>query len=297
MESTNVIFDDDKYPGLEYLEENEAETLKFDNLKLDNNFEDQVKDNTDDRVEEEIRGERDDSSASHANNEVNKDNSSHQNHHTIKRDRSHTRDIIIGDPNAGVRTISATANECMHACFLSQIEPKKIKEALIDPDWIAAMQEKLNQFERSKVWELVPAPRNRSIIGTKWVYRNKMDENGIVTRNKVVAKGYSQKEGFDYDETFAPVARLEAEEVSVQQPPGFEDPKFLNFVYKLLKPLYELKQVPRACAVISTHENDNQVMTMVVNCGIKGVAMEFNDLDLNKAPGIPTEKMGATPSS
>ena len=140
------------------------------------------------------------------------------------------------------------------------------------------MQEELNQFERNKVWELVPAPKNRSIIGTKWVFRNKMDENGIVTRNKarLVAKGYSQEEGIDYDETFAPVARLEAiriflafaahsnfkvyqmdvksafqngeleEEVYVQQPPSFEDPEFPNFVYKLLKALYGLKHAPRA---------------------------------------------------
>ena len=96
----------------------------------------------------------------------------------------HTREAIIGDPIAGVRTRSATANECLHACFLSQVEPKKTEEALMDPDWISAMQKELNQFERNKVWELVPSPKKRSIIGTKWVYRNKMDENKIVTRNK-----------------------------------------------------------------------------------------------------------------
>ncbi|KAL8109280.1 hypothetical protein AgCh_025395 [Apium graveolens] len=140
------------------------------------------------------------------------------------------------------------------------------------------MQEELNQFERNKVWELVPAPRNRNIIKTKWVYMNKMDENGVVTRSKarLVAKGYSQEEGMDYDETFAPVIRLEAiiifltfaahsnfkvyqinmksaflngeleEEVYVQQNPGFEDIEFPNFVYRLLKALYMLKQAPRA---------------------------------------------------
>ena len=74
------------------------------------------------------------------------------------------------------------------------------------------MQEELNQFERNEVWKLVPRPKDRNVIGTKWVFRNKMDENGIVTRNKarLVAKGYSQEEGIDFDETFAPVARLEA---------------------------------------------------------------------------------------
>ena len=121
---------------------------------------------------------------------------------------SHNQNAIIGDPNAGVRTRSATANECLHACFLSQVEPKKTEEALMNPDWVSAMQDELDQFERNKVWELVPTQKNRSIIGTKWVFMNKMDENGMVTRNKArsVAKGYTQEEGIDYDETFAPVA-------------------------------------------------------------------------------------------
>ena len=74
------------------------------------------------------------------------------------------------------------------------------------------MQEELNQFERNKVWKLVPKPKNRTVIGTKWVYMNKMDEASIFIRNKArsVAKGYSQQEGIDFDETFAPLARLEA---------------------------------------------------------------------------------------
>ncbi|WJZ85971.1 hypothetical protein VitviT2T_005477 [Vitis vinifera] len=116
-----------------------------------------------------------------------------------------------------------------------------------------AMQEELNQFERSEVWELVPRPQNQSVIGTRWVFRNKMDENGIIIRNKarLVAQGFNQEEGIDYEEIFAPIARLEAirmllvfacfkgfvlyqmdvkrvllngfinEEVYVEQPPGF----------------------------------------------------------------------------
>ena len=74
------------------------------------------------------------------------------------------------------------------------------------------MQEELNQFERNEVWELVPRPNDQSVIGTKWVYKNKMDENGIIIRNKarLVAQGYNQQEGIDYEETFAPVTRLEA---------------------------------------------------------------------------------------
>ena len=94
--------------------------------------------------------------------------------------------------------------------FLSQLEPKNVKEAL--NDWIIAMQEELNQFERSKVWNLVPRPNDHSIIGTKWIFRNKMDEHSNIVRNKarLVTQGYSQEKGIDYEETYAPVARLEA---------------------------------------------------------------------------------------
>ncbi|GJY09730.1 retrovirus-related pol polyprotein from transposon TNT 1-94 [Tanacetum coccineum] len=78
--------------------------------------------------------------------------------------------------------------------------------------WIVAMQEELNQFIANDVWELVPQPKNMTIIGTKWVFRNKLDENGIVSRNKsrLFAQGYNQQKGIDYDETYAPVARLES---------------------------------------------------------------------------------------
>ena len=107
--------------------------------------------------------------------------------------KSHPFELIIGDAGDGVKKRSVTQNECLYISFLSQEEPKKVEEALQDADWVLAMQEELNQFERNKVWKLVPKPKNRTIIGTKWVYRNKMDWAGIVTRNKarLVAKGYS----------------------------------------------------------------------------------------------------------
>ncbi|GJW67395.1 retrovirus-related pol polyprotein from transposon TNT 1-94 [Tanacetum coccineum] len=162
--------------------------------------------------------------------------------------------------------------------FLYKEEPKKVSEALKHPGWVDAMQDELNQFAKNKVWTLVPAPYGKTIIGSKWVFKNKRDKTGIVRKNKarLVAQGYNQQEGIDYDETFAPVARLEAikiflafatymnfivyqmdvksaflngklkEEVYVKQPPGFERNKFPNHVCKLDKSLYGLKQAPRA---------------------------------------------------
>ncbi|GJR82225.1 retrovirus-related pol polyprotein from transposon TNT 1-94, partial [Tanacetum coccineum] len=177
------------------------------------------------------------------------------------------------------RTLRSQAqNQSNFFCFISTIEPKNVNEALADESWIVAMQEELNQFIANDVWELVPQPRKLTIIGTKWVIRNKLDENGIVSRNKarLVAQGYNQQEGIDYDETYAPVARLESirillayacaldfklfqmdvksaflngfinEEVYVAQPPGFIDFEKPDHVYKLKKALYGLKQAPKA---------------------------------------------------
>ncbi|GJX23126.1 putative ribonuclease H-like domain-containing protein [Tanacetum coccineum] len=141
------------------------------------------------------------------------------------------------------------------------------------------MQDELLQFKLLKVWTLVDLPRDKWEIGTKWVFRNKKDERGIVVKNKarLVAQAHTQEEGIDYDEVFAPVARFEAirlflayaffkdfvvyqmdvksaflygkieEEVYVCQPPGFEDLHFPDKVYKVEKALYGLHQAPRAC--------------------------------------------------
>ncbi|GJR58034.1 retrovirus-related pol polyprotein from transposon TNT 1-94 [Tanacetum coccineum] len=153
------------------------------------------------------------------------------------------------------------------------IEPKNVNEALGDESWFIAMQEELNQFVANDVWDLVPLPMSQTVIGTKWVFRNKLDKNGIVSRNKarLVAQGYNQQEGIDYDETYAPVARLESirillaiayandfklyqmdvksaflnefinEEVYVAQPSGFIDFEKPNYVYKIKKTLYGIK--------------------------------------------------------
>jgi len=158
------------------------------------------------------------------------------------------------------------------------MEPKNVYEALTNSDWIVAMQDELHQFERNQEWHLVPKPKNRTIIGTKWAFRNKLDEQGTVTRNKarLVVQGYNQEEGIDYEETFAPIARIEAiriliafatymkfklyqmdvisvflngylkEQVYVTQPPDFENTEFPNYIFKLDKALYGLKQTLRA---------------------------------------------------
>ncbi|GJU85510.1 ribonuclease H-like domain-containing protein [Tanacetum coccineum] len=147
----------------------------------------------------------------------------------------HPKDQIIGDPRSAVQTRGMTKKSsgehamisyiqkqrrtnhkdfqnCLFACFLSQQEPTKIAQALDDESWVEAMQEELLQFKIQKVWTLVDLPYGKKAIGTKWVYRNKKDERGIVVRNKarLVAQGYKQEEGIDYDEVFAPVARIEA---------------------------------------------------------------------------------------
>nr|GEU65808.1 copia protein [Tanacetum cinerariifolium] len=163
-------------------------------------------------------------------------------------------------------------------------EPKRVHQALKDPSWIEVMQEELLQFKMQKVWVLVDLPYGKRVIGTEWVYRNKKDEKGIVIRNKarLVAQGHTQDERIDYEEVFAPVARIEAirlflayasfmrfmvyqmdvksaflydtieEEVYVCQPSGFEDPDHPNKVYKVVKALYGLHQAPRACTPIDT---------------------------------------------
>ncbi len=124
----------------------------------------------------------------------------------------HSKELILDDPSQPIRTRASLRNLNNHLAFVLHFEPKRIEEAEKDVNWINAMQEELNQFTRNKVWNLVERPSEYPIIGTKWIYKNKLDENGIVIRNKarLVAKGYNQEEGIDFDETFAPVARLEA---------------------------------------------------------------------------------------
>ncbi|GKA31965.1 ribonuclease H-like domain-containing protein [Tanacetum coccineum] len=178
---------------------------------------------------------------------------------TTRIHKDHPLEQIIGDIHSAPQTRWMTKNVTEHE----------------------AMQEELLQFKLQQVWTLMDLPHGKRAIGTKWVYRNKKDERGIVIKNKarLVAQGYTQEEGIDYDEIFAPVARIEAirlflayasfedfvvylmdvksaflygkidEEVYVCQPPRFEDPEFPDKVYKVEKALYGLHQAPRACTM------------------------------------------------
>ncbi|GKE94105.1 putative ribonuclease H-like domain-containing protein, partial [Tanacetum coccineum] len=180
---------------------------------------------------------------------------------------------------------SETSNDKVE---MPKIKTVKMSEPIIeewesdskeDESWIDAIKEELLQFKIQKVWIIVDFPYGNKAIGTKWVYRNKKDKRGVVVRNKarLVAQGHRQEEEIDYDEVFAPVARIEViriflafasymgfivyqmdvksaflygiidEEVYVSQPPGFVDLKYPKRVYKVVKALYGLHQAPGAC--------------------------------------------------
>ncbi|KAI3758874.1 hypothetical protein L6452_06446 [Arctium lappa] len=205
--------------------------------------------------------------------------------HQTRTQKNHPPQLVIGDINSpritrhqsklgGLKDLQSG----LLSCFLYHIEPKKAYDAMKDPSWIEAMQEELLQFKLQDVWDLVDLPPRQRAIGTKWVFRNKKDERGIVIKNKarLVAQRYTQEEGIDYEEVFAPISRIEAirlflaytsfmqfrvfqmevksaflygtidEEVYVCQLPGFENPNFPDKVYKLKRTLYGLHQAPRA---------------------------------------------------
>ncbi|GJX45511.1 retrovirus-related pol polyprotein from transposon TNT 1-94, partial [Tanacetum coccineum] len=201
--------------------------------------------------------------------------------HNSKWTKDHPLENIIGELARPVSTrlqLHEQALFCYYDAFLTSVEPKTYKDALTQSCWIEAMQEELNEFERLEVWELVPRPDKVMVITLKWIYKVKLDELGGILKNKarLVARGYRQEEGIDFEESLAPVSRLEAiriflafaahmnmaiyqmdvktaflngnlrEEVYVSQPDGFVDPDNPNHVYKLKKALYGLKQAPRA---------------------------------------------------
>ncbi|GJU56746.1 retrovirus-related pol polyprotein from transposon TNT 1-94 [Tanacetum coccineum] len=205
----------------------------------------------------------------------------HPHNHLGKWSKDHPLDNVIGNPSRPVSTRKQLATDalwCLYNSVLSKVEPKNVKTAMDEACWFEAMQEEIHEFDRLQVWELVPKPDCVMIIALKWIYKVKLDEYGDVLKNKarLVAKGYRQEEGIDFEESFAPVARIEAirifianaasknmiiyqmdvktaflngelkEEVYVSQPEGFIDPDHPTHVYRLKKALYGLKQAPRA---------------------------------------------------
>nr|GEX65663.1 retrovirus-related Pol polyprotein from transposon TNT 1-94 [Tanacetum cinerariifolium] len=192
------------------------------------------------------------------------------------------KEIILSQTNTQLISINMIPNgdeaSTSHNVFNERLKDAYFDATLRDADWVSAMQEELDQFTRLKVWRLVPRPEGKSVIKTKWIFKNKKDESSLVIQNKarLIAVGYSQQEGIDYDETFTSVARIEdirlflayaahkdftvfqmdvktvflngilKEEVYVGQPPGFVSKQYLDHVYALDKALYCLKQAPRA---------------------------------------------------
>nr|GEY05088.1 retrovirus-related Pol polyprotein from transposon TNT 1-94 [Tanacetum cinerariifolium] len=136
-------------------------------------------------------------------------------HHNSKWTKDHPLNNIIGQLSRSVSTrlqLHEQALFCYYDAFLTLVKPKTYKEALTQSCWIEAMQEELNEFERLEVWELVPRPDQVMVITLKWIYKVKLDELGGILKNKarLVAHGYRQEEGIDFEESFAPVTRLEA---------------------------------------------------------------------------------------
>ena len=125
--------------------------------------------------------------------------------------KNHQFDLIPGNLDEQMVTRKRYVNIVRFTLFISLTEPKNVKEALVDEFWVKTMQEELEQFERNDVWILVLRPSHTYVIGTKWIFKNKTDEFGNIVRNKdrLVSQDYTQIEGVDFDQTFAPVARLE----------------------------------------------------------------------------------------
>nr|GFA84285.1 hypothetical protein [Tanacetum cinerariifolium] len=206
--------------------------------------------------------------------------------HEFQWTKDHPLELVIGEPSRPVLTrnqLRSDGDTSMYALTVSTMKPNNVKEAMTDPAWIDSMQEELLQFKRLDfkrldVWVLVPAPDNISPLMLKWLLKNKHDEEQMVIQNKsrLVMKGYRQEEGINFEESFAPVARMEAigiflayaahksfsvfqmdmktaflhgslkEDVYVCQSEGFIDADHPSHVYKLKKALYGLKKAPRA---------------------------------------------------
>ena len=260
---------------------------RVDEQNQNNNFQEEPTNNQNDAVleEEEVFENPFASDSAESSSRLHEPSNTHTSNprypSTLKWTKDHPIEQVIGEPSRPVQTrrqLATDSDMCIYICSISLIEPKNIREAMADNAWIEAMQEELHQYQIHDSWELVKRPLDKLIIDLKWLWKNKKDEEMTVVRNKarLVAKGFRQEEGIDFEESFAPVARLEAvriflayaahknitvyqmdiktaflngtlkEEVYVSQPEGFVDKEHPDYVYKLKKAIYGLKQAPRA---------------------------------------------------
>lgn len=185
--------------------------------------------------------------------------------------RNDPKDQIIGSKEKGVMTRSIINEEL---CLIAQPKPKSIDEVIKDDNWVKEMEQELQKKSKNDTWELVPRPKDKNVIGRKWVFRNKMNKQGEVIRNKA-CKGSSQQEGIEYEETYVAITILEVvrmflayvannnfkvyqmdvklaflngeleEEVYIEQLEGFPLIEEKDMVCKLKKALYGLKKAPR----------------------------------------------------
>ncbi|GJY15638.1 retrovirus-related pol polyprotein from transposon TNT 1-94 [Tanacetum coccineum] len=224
--------------------------------------------------------------------------------HLRKWSKDHPLDNVIGNPSSLISTrkqLAIDALWCFYNSVLSKVKPKNFKNAMDEACWFEAMQEEIHKFNRLQVWELVPKPDCVMVIALKWIYKVKLDKYGNVLKNKarLVAKGYHQEEGIDFEESFAPVAWIEAsrifianaasknmiiyqmdvktaflngelkEEVYISQPEGFVDLDHPTHVYRLKKALYGLKNDPQAWYnTLSRFLSDNKFSKGVVDTAL-----------------------------
>ncbi|KAK2398342.1 putative mitochondrial protein [Trifolium repens] len=199
--------------------------------------------------------------------------------------------------------------DLIHFALLADAEPINLNEALNNKVWKKAMEEELRSIEKNQTWKLVALPDKKKKIDVKWVFKVKLNPDGTISKHKarLVARGFLQKHGIDYNEVFAPVARIETvrlvvalacrnkwllyhldvksaflngpleEEVFVSQPPGFEIKGKENMVYKLYKALYGLKQAPRAW--------NKRIDDFLIQIGFKKCAVEFGVYVQNSKDG------------
>jgi hypothetical protein len=236
--------------------------------------------NTDKNEDEQVQESENEDSKSDEDSDTQTDSNQKSTTNSSSRiiQKNHPASQIIGEKEKGVqtkRTLIKTI-EKSHIALISMTEPKNFNEAITDDHWVKAMNEELDQIEKSNTWEMVQRLEGKNVIGSKWIFKNKMNEQGQVVRNKarLVCKGYAQIEGLYFDETFVPIARLEAirmflayachkrfkvyqmdgklsfingdlsEEVYMEQPEGLKLTDNPDLVCKLNKSLYGLKQAP-----------------------------------------------------